>query len=247
MKNGAFTLVSLGFVPTFLTRTAFAAGEAQRVKQLVAIFQRGAVDGLSMIVPYGEADYYRARPGIAIPRPSAGTGTDAALDLDGFFSLNPRLQPLRPFWNRRDLAIVHACGSPDATRSHFDAQDFMESATPGVKSTPDGWLNRCLQARTAGAPTPFQGVALTGQLPRSLQGPASVLAVNRIADFGIRGGQDAMAGQGFEAQYAAAADQVLNGVGRETFQAMRTLKSADPARYQAEHGAEYPAARSARH
>src|SRR6187399_2074211 len=142
LKNGAFALVSLGFAPSFLARTAYAA--SGRAKQLIAIFQRGAVDGLNMIVPHGEADYYRARPSIAIPRPRAAEG---AIDLDGFFGLNPRLDALKPFWDARTLAIVHACGSPDATRSHFDAQDYMESGTPGVKSTEDGWLNRYLKAR----------------------------------------------------------------------------------------------------
>ena len=138
LKQGAFALVSLGFAPSFLARTALAA--TGRSKQLIAIFQRGAVDGLNMIVPHGEGEYYKLRPSIAIARP--GAGADASLDLDGFFGLNPKLQPLKPLWDRRELAIVHACGSPDATRSHFDAQDYMETATPGVKSTEDGWLNR---------------------------------------------------------------------------------------------------------
>src|SRR2546423_10588054 len=119
IKDSAFALVTLGFAPSFLARTAYAQGRNGRPKQLIAIFQRGAVDGLSVIVPFGEADYYRARPTIAIPRPNAGES--AAIDLDGFFALNPRLQPLVPFWNARTLAVVHACGSPDNTRSHFDA------------------------------------------------------------------------------------------------------------------------------
>src|SRR5437764_11973289 len=114
LKNGAFALVSVGFAPSFLTRTAYAAGGSRRSKQLIAIFQRGAVDGLSMVVPHGEVDYYRARPSIAIPRPQTADG--ATLDLDGFFGFNPRLAPLQPLWQRRELAIVHACGSPDATR-----------------------------------------------------------------------------------------------------------------------------------
>src|SRR3954470_11396734 len=146
LKQGAFACVSLGFAPSFLARTVLAAADARRAKQLIAIFQRGAVDGLSVVVPFGEREYYRARPSIAIAQPG---GADGALDLDGFFALNPRLAPLKPLWDRRELAIVHACGSPDATRSHFDAQDYMESATPGVKSTGDGWLNRYLQARRA--------------------------------------------------------------------------------------------------
>src|SRR3989442_14121801 len=121
LKDGAFALVSLGFAPSFLTRTAFAQGRSAHAKLLIAIFQRGAVDGLSVIVPFGEGEYSRARPSIAIPRP--GAGDNAAIDLDGFFGLTPRLQTLKPLWDRRELAIVHACGSPDSSRAHFDAQD----------------------------------------------------------------------------------------------------------------------------
>jgi uncharacterized protein (DUF1501 family) len=238
LKNGAFAFVTLGFAPSFLARTAFAQGTA-RAKQLIAIFQRGAVDGLSVVVPHGEGEYYKARPSIAIPRPNAGDA--AAIDLDGFFGFNPRLAPLKPLWDRRELAIVHACGSPDSTRSHFDAQDYMESGTPGVKSTSDGWLNRYLQARKEEAATPFRAVSLTSQLPRMLQGTAPALAVNQIGQFGIRAGQASdMVGASFEAEYAAAADRVLNGTGREAFDAIKMLKVADPSRYQPDNGAEYP-------
>jgi uncharacterized protein (DUF1501 family) len=236
MKNGAFALVSLGFAPSFLTRTAYAQGRSTRAKQLIAIFQRGAVDGLSLVVPFGDSEYYRARPSIAIARPKSADA--AAIDLDGFFGFNPRLQPLKAFWDNRALAIVHACGSPDATRSHFDAQDYMETATPGVKSTQDGWLNRYLQARKDESVTPFRAVSLTQQLPRMLQGTAPALAMSQISQFGIRGGQTA--GTSFEAQYAAAADSVLNGTGREAFDAIKMLKVADPARYQPDNGADYP-------
>jgi uncharacterized protein (DUF1501 family) len=235
LKHGSFALVSLGFAPSFLARTAFAAPPARRSKRLIAIFQRGAVDGLSVVVPYGENDYYRVRPTIAIGRPRSQD--TAALDLDGFFGFNPRLAPLKPLWDRRDLAVVHACGSPDSTRSHFDAQDYMESATPGVKSTGDGWLNRYLQAKHDDSETSFRAVALTPQLPRMLQGSAPALAMSQIAQFGLRG---AAMNDSFEAQYEAAADRVLNGTGREAFDAMKTLKVADPARYAVENGAEYP-------
>jgi uncharacterized protein (DUF1501 family) len=240
LKRGAFAFVSLGFAPSFLARTAFAAGGSRRPKQLIAIFQRGAVDGLSMVVPYAEDSYYRARPTIAIPRPNTAEG--GAIDLDGFFGLNPRLRPLKPLWDARQLAIVHACGSPDSTRSHFDAQDYMESATPGVKSTQDGWLNRYLQARRIeDAATPFRAVALAQNLPRMLQGAAPALAMSQVAQFGIRGGQAAqLAGESFEAAYAAAADRVLNGTGREAFDAMKTLKTVDPTKYQPDNGADYP-------
>ncbi len=237
LKSGGFALVSLGFAPSFLARTAFAQGRG-RAKQLIAIFQRGAVDGLNVIVPFGESEYYRARPGIGIAPPGRDNG---AVDLNGFFGFNPRLRALKPLWDAHTLAIVHACGSPDNTRSHFDAQDYMETATPGVKSTPDGWLNRYLQVRRDEAATPFRAVSLTSQLPRMLQGTAPALAVSQIGQFGIRGGQAAdMMSASFESQYAAAADHVLNGTGREAFDAIKMLKGADPSKYQPENGADYP-------
>src|SRR6185312_13050745 len=186
LKSGGLALVSLGFAPAFLTRTIEAAGGGRR-KVLVAIFQRGAVDGLNMIVPFGEREYYAARPSIAVARPNA---PDGAVDLDGFFGLHPRLAALKPLWDSHQLAIVHASGSPDGTRSHFDAQDYMETATPGVKSTADGWLNRYLHAREHQAATPFRAVAVAPQLPRALQGLAPALAIGPIERFGIRAGQN---------------------------------------------------------
>ena len=240
MKNGGLALLSLGFAPAFIARTAEAAGAARR-KVLVAIFQRGAVDGLNMVVPFGEREYYAARPSIAVPRPDGARPDDAAIDLDGFFGLHPRLAPLKPLWDARQLAIVHASGSPDSTRSHFDAQDYMETATPGVKSTQDGWLNRYLHAREHADATPFRAVALAGQLPRSLQGTAPALAMNQIGPFGIRAGQATeMVQASFESEYAAAADRVLNRTGGQAFDAVKMLKSADPAKYQPENGADYP-------
>jgi uncharacterized protein (DUF1501 family) len=249
LRNGSLALISLGFAPSFLARTAEAAGGARR-KVLITVFQRGAVDGLNMIVPFGDRDYYTARPSIAIAQPGR---TDAAVDLDGFFGLHPRMAALQPFWAARQMAIVHACGSHDTTRSHFDAQDYMESGTPGVKSTEDGWLNRYLKARrldeatataaaAAAKDSPFRAVALTSQLPRTLQGAAPALAMQRLEQFGLRGGgaSAASTGASFEEQYAAAADRALNRTGKDAFDAMRMLKSADPAKYQPEHGAVYP-------
>ena len=159
MKNGGLALLSLGFAPAFLARTVEAAGSARR-KILITIFQRGAVDGLNMIVPFGEREYYAARPSIAVPRPN---GAEGAVDLDGFFGLHPRLAPLKPLWDSKQMAIVHATGSPDGTRSHFDAQDYMETATPGVKSTrastpkrrpsaPSRWRRRCRDRSRASSP-----------------------------------------------------------------------------------------------
>jgi uncharacterized protein (DUF1501 family) len=236
LRHGGMALVSVGFAPSFLARTIEATGP-RRQKILITIFQRGAVDGLSMIVPFGEAGYYSARPSIAIPRPN---GDGGAIDLDAFFGLHPRLAPLAPLWQARQLAIVHACGSPDGTRSHFDAQNYLETATPGVKSTRDGWLNRYLHAREHADATPFRAVALSGQLPRSLQGPEPALAINELGRFGIQSGAAGDIQTSFESEYAAAADQILNRTGSEAFDAVHLLKSADPSKYRPENGAEYP-------
>jgi uncharacterized protein (DUF1501 family) len=236
LKNGSLALVSLGFAPTFIARAAEAA-QARR-KVLVAVFQRGAVDGLNMVVPFGENAYYQSRPSIAIRRPGQ---QDGALDLDGFFGIHPRMAPLEPLFKRGELAIVHACGSHDDTRSHFDAQDYMESGTPGVKSTRDGWLNRYLHAKEHQNASPFRAVALAPQLPRSLQGTAPALAIGQLAQFGIRAGRatEAMS-TSFEAQYAQAADALLQPTANEAFGAVRMLKEANPGAYAPANGAEYP-------
>ena len=235
LKNGSLAMVSLGFAPVFVARAAEAA--RTRNKVLVAIFQRGAVDGLNMVVPFGERAYYESRPSIAIARPRT---PDGAIDLDGFFGLHPRLAPLAPLFARGEMAIVHAAGSHDETRSHFDAQDYMESGTPGVKSTRDGWLNRYLHAREHQNASPFRAVALAPQLPRTLQGIAPALAIGQLGQFGVRAGRSTTTATSFEEQYAQAADSLLRPTGREAFDAVRTLREADPTRYAPAPGVEYP-------
>ena len=236
LKGGSLALVSLGFAPEFFTR-AVQATRAKR-KVLVTVFQRGAVDGLNMIVPFGESAYYKARPSIAIPKPGSPEG---AIDLDGFFGLHPRMASLQPLFKRGELAIINATGSNDPTRSHFDAQDYMESGTPGRKSTRDGWLNRYLHARDHEEASAFRAVSLTQQLPRSLQGTAPALAIDQLGRFGLRAGDrgDAMQSS-FEAQYAAAADAMLKPTGNEAFEAVKQLKAVDLAKYAPEGGAVYP-------
>jgi uncharacterized protein (DUF1501 family) len=187
-----------------------------------------------MIVPHGEAEYYRLRPGIAIARP--GTADGAASDLDGFFGVHPRMQALVPHWHNRALAIVHACGSPDNTRSHFDAQDYMETATPGVKSTRDGWLNRYLQVANE-RDAPLTAVALSRQMPRALQGPAASLAMASVDGFGVRG--TAASKESFEEAYAKAADHVLKGAAHDAFDAMRALAAVNTRNYRPANGAVY--------
>ncbi len=232
LRQGGMALVTLGFAPSFLARAAEAAGT--RKKLLITVFQRGAVDGLNMVVPFSEADYYRARPSIAIAKPGK---LDGAIDLDGFFGLHPRMSAFKPLWDRGELAIVHACGSHDTTRSHFDAQDYMESATPGVKSTHDGWLNRYLQANDPEGHNPLRAVALTKRMPRSLQGPAPALAMGSSADFAVR---DVGAATSFESIYAAARDTTLHGTAEEAFEAMRMLSKKTGGTYQPTNGAAYP-------
>jgi uncharacterized protein (DUF1501 family) len=244
LKSGGVTLAGVGMVglvPSFLERAALAQSQTGgRRKTLIAIFQRGAVDGLNMVVPYGEAEYYNLRPSLAIRRPQAGNA-EAAVDLDGFFGLHPALRSFQPLWESKRLAIVEAVGSPDNTRSHFDAQDYMESATPGVKSTRDGWLNRYLQSKPSEKATPFRAVSMTQNLPRSLQGRAGALAISNLADFTIRAGAYSQTVQGgFESIYDRSVRDVLGGTGRDTFEAVNYLKKVNPSQYRPENGAQYP-------
>jgi uncharacterized protein (DUF1501 family) len=234
-------IVGTSAIPAFLTRTVLAqatTGQAQG-KKLVVIFQRGAADGLNIVVPHRESAYYQMRPTIAIQQ-------NQVVDLDGFFGLHPALQPLKPLWEQKHLAIVHACGSPDPTRSHFDAQDYMESGTPGVKVTTDGWLNRALQAEEEAYKSrkysAFRAVALGSQVPRTLEGRIPAVAINNVRDFSV-GGQNPAAAPiaiGFEAMYADSVNAVLHGTGSETFEAVKMLKAADPVKYMPAPGANYP-------
>ncbi|HEX8845907.1 MAG TPA: DUF1501 domain-containing protein [Pyrinomonadaceae bacterium] len=249
LKSGGIALASVGVmqaVPSFLQRAALAQSVNRltggRRKVLIAIFQRGAVDGLNVVVPHGEGAYYQMRPTLAIPRPkSAGDAREAAIDLDGFFGLHPSLASFKSLWDAKRLAIVEAVGSPDTTRSHFDAQDYMESATPGVKSTPDGWLNRYLQSKPDAKASPFRAVSMTQNMPRSLYGRAPAVAITNLSDFAIRAGAYSQNVQGgFEAIYGQSAGDVLGGTGKETFEAVNFLKKVNPAQYRPENGAQYP-------
>jgi uncharacterized protein (DUF1501 family) len=240
LRNSALAVVGTAAVPSFLTRAAFGAVDSgTRNKRLVVIFQRGAADGLNIVVPHAEPQYYAMRPSINIPR-------KAVLDLDGHFGLHPALAPFQPLWQQRHLAIVHAAGSPDTTRSHFDAQDFMETGTPGVKATEDGWLNRSLHGLSAAPPiSPFRAIALGPSLPRILSGVEPAVAMNNINDFtvGGRGPKPSPAASAFEAMYDHSSDSVLHGTGEETFDAVKMLKSADPGKYNPAPNASYPKGR----
>ncbi len=248
LTSSGLALASLGAVthsPSFLNRVLAQTASNGRRKILIAIFQRGAMDGLNAVIPHGERQYYDIRPGLAVPRPKAGDQL-AAIDLDGFFGLHPSLVSFKSLYDEKQLAIIHAVGSPDSTRSHYDALEYMETGTPGVKSTTDGWLNRYMQSKVDSKATPFRAVAMSANMPRMLQGKAPSVAMNRITDFDIRAG-GGMAGQqvkgGFEAMYGETADKVLHGTGKDTFEAVKILKQANPTQYKETAGVTYPRGR----
>jgi len=240
LKSGAFAVVGTAAIPSFLQRAALGAEtRGTRTRRLIVIFQRGAADGLNIVIPDGEPSYYSMRPSIAIPR-------GQELDLDGFFGLHPAMSAFQPLFQQKHLAIVHAAGSPDITRSHFDAQDYMESGTPGLKSTDDGWLNRCIHGAPSQAQrSAFRAIAMGPTLPRILAGQETAVAINNVNDFGVGGRNPsaAPAANTFEAMYDQSVDAVLHGTGRETFDAVKALKSADPSRYTPAPGANYPRGR----
>ncbi|MBI2179484.1 MAG: DUF1501 domain-containing protein [Deltaproteobacteria bacterium] len=247
LKSAGLGFLALGLPPAFLVRAA-GAEQVARGKVLVVVFQRGGMDGLNVVVPFKDHAYYKLRPNIAIAEP--GPGAERAIDLDGFYGLHPALAPLKSIYGKGHLAIVHAVGSPDNTRSHFDAQDYMELGTPGIKSTPDGWLNRHLRetARTEWSPTgtpvgrnpeqgppagagarveglPFRGVALTAQTPRILVGSAPVLTLSSIEEFRLR---NENLGRTLQRLYGgASADPLFRSGAAGLFEAMATLRSVE--------------------
>lgn len=227
----------LPLLPGWLARAAETPNGKKKV--LVVVFQRGAVDGLNMIVPFADPNYYDLRPTIAVPAPSAGN-RETAIDLDGRFALHPSMASLKPMFDSGSLAIVHAAGSPDTTRSHFDAQDYAESGTPGRKSTSDGWLNRALAADSAVAKSPVRAVSLGPQLAKTLRGPNEAVAINNLAEFKIR---DEGSGTSFESMYAATLDRVLKGSARDTFDAVKAVDALQKQSYAPANGARYPLGR----
>jgi len=242
LHKGALAIAGTAAIPSFLVRSVMAEPASSR-RRLVVIFQRGAADGLNIVVPYREKNYYAMRPSIAIPQ-------NQVLDLDNFFGLHPSLAQFKPLYDQGHLAIVHAAGSPDTTRSHFDAQDYMESGTPGLKSTQDGWLNRTLQAedlqhRCAGTceqHTAFRALALGPEVPRTLAGKIPAIALNNVNGFTIagRGPTPSPAASAFEAMYAESGDRILHPAGDETFDAVKMLRAANPAQYSPAPNANYP-------
>jgi uncharacterized protein (DUF1501 family) len=170
-------LVSASALVTVGSHGWFTRSTAQlNPKRLIVIFLR--VDGLNVVVPYRETAYYDARPTIAIPQPGQNGG---AIDLDGQFGLHPALASILPMWQQGNLAFVHSSGSPDPTRSHFDAQDNMERGAPGIQTIHDGWMNRLLGSLSGN--NPIQAVNVGDVTPRILSGrlPVATLALGRGA------------------------------------------------------------------
>ena len=250
-KAGGLSLIAVGAGslsggPLFLARAALAAAGPtghQRRKVLVSIFQRGAMDGLMAVPPLEEEKLLkRYRPQLAMAGARSG-GENRVLDLGNGFGLHPALGALEPLWKDSRLAIAHQVGSPDATRSHFDAQDYMETGTPGRKGTPSGWLNR-VSGLLGHESTPFRSVSMTSALPRSLYGPEQALAISRLEDFKMRlPGADrvaTVAGEGFEALYEEASQELLRETGADTFDAVRVLSDLDLRNYRPAAGVSYP-------
>jgi len=254
LKNGAMAVVAAGigpaFGPSFLRSTAFAAepnrnGKASGGRKiLICIFQRGAVDGLSMVVPHGDPFYYQHRTlnGIALPR----TGEGGVLDLDGMFGLHPAMASLKKIYDQKHLVAVQAVGSHHATRSHFDAQDFMEGAIFD-KAARNGWLARTLEncPEDAANHSTFRGVSLTNRVPRSFQGYPDALAIPNLDTFDVKEEMLMMGGRrgnvdGFESLYDGAVGDVLHSTGQDTFEALKQLRAITSKPYAPARGAAYP-------
>jgi uncharacterized protein (DUF1501 family) len=235
LRDGGLAVIGLSMVPGFLVRTLAQAAPANTRKTLVVIFQRGGADGLNIVVPFAEAAYYEYRPSIAVAAP--GKGPDAALDLDGHFGLHPSLAALLPLYKRGQFGIINAVGSPDTGgRSHFQAQDFMESAAPGDKTVSTGWLNRYLQLTPDPVKLPLRATAIGETLPKALRGPASAITL---------GGADQVAAEGaalYESMYSREANALISGTARETFEAVKQLKATRPEIYEPRRGVVYPGA-----
>jgi uncharacterized protein (DUF1501 family) len=231
LRSSGIGVVGIGIAPSWLLHaTTLTAQTGSKRKVLVAIFQRGAADGLNIVAPFFEKSYYEMRPTIAVPPPGKENG---GIDLDGRFALHPSLQPLKALWDRGQLAIIHATGSPDPTRSHFDAQDFMESGTPG-KIGEDGWLNRALAPESV--VSPLRAIAIGAQLPRTLRGSRQAVAINNLQQFEARNND--VAGI-LEGMYATTSDARLLVSGKETFEAVRMIKSINRSPYSPANGAKY--------
>lgn len=193
LKTAGVIGLSQGLFPAWMPRLAFAQGDRAKRDVLVVVFQRGGMDGLNAVVPFGAGSaYYDRRPTIAIPEPD---GSDAsAINLNGYFGLHPALRPLKDVFNAGALTIVHGAGSPNPSRSHFDAMEYMERGIPGDKITGTGWITRHLTTASWQNPSPFRAVGMGAMIPASFRGSPSTLALRSIAEFHLQGRQDQLVG-----------------------------------------------------
>ena len=247
MKSGAMALFATGIaggIPTFIARAANSVKSNlpyKKNKALVCIFQRGAMDGLMAVSPYADPAFKMARPTLYM---SPSTTQGKQFDLDGKFGLHPAFESLYPYFGEQRMAIVHGVGSPNTTRSHFDAQDYMESGTPFNKGTASGWLNRAVGLLGHDA-TPFRAVSMTSAMPRSLYGDNEAVAINNLQDFAIQMKGNPMAANmvagSFEELYDQTTNKLLNRAGKESFDAMKMLNVNNIKNYQPTAGVVYPA------
>lgn len=218
-------------IPTWLPRLSFAPPQsAPRGDVLVVVFLRGAADTLNMIVPHGEAAYYRLRPTLGVPRPDDRHAKleERAVDLDGFFGLHPTMRPLLDAWEAKHLGIVHACGAPDVSRSHFKAMALMERGVDDERGPASGWIGRHLATLDTGNTSPLRAIGL-GELPqRSLSGSVPVSALRSIADFHLGGNVEAARQMQAALTLLYAADESLGGLGQDTLDILGILDKLDP-------------------
>jgi uncharacterized protein (DUF1501 family) len=235
---------SQSLFPRWMPQLAFRSPErmaAGRGDVLVNIFLRGGMDGLSVVAPFAEgANYYDVRPTIAVPEPGRANG---AIDLDGRFGLHPTLAPLKEIYDQQHLAIVHATGSIDPSRSHFDAMTFMEAGVPGNKTLNTGWIGRHLQAAAWQNDSPFRAVGMGAMIPAALRGPITPLSIRSIADFHFRGREDELQRlqQAISSLYTiqAPTNQLERQAGL-VFKTIATLDQLQATDYQPANGAQYP-------
>lgn len=249
LKAGGLALFGIGFggVPAFVAEAANSekiTALYKKKKVLVCIFQRGAMDGLMAVTPFTDKYLKESRPSIFMSAAKGGKGAPL-MDLDGRFGLHPSLNAFKPFFDEKRLAIVHGIGSPNSTRSHFDAQDYMESGTPFKKGTSSGWLNRAVGLLGHDAVSPLQAVSLTSSMPRSFYGDNPTVAMNNLQDFTIqmRGNTQGanMAAKSFEELYDQTSTGILKEAGKESFDAIKMLKGVDVKGYKPANGVVYPA------
>ncbi|MDQ3006730.1 MAG: DUF1501 domain-containing protein [Chloroflexota bacterium] len=224
---------------TWMPRLAFAPhNTAPRGDTLVVVFLRGAADILNMVVPHGEDAYYHLRPSLGIPRPDdlKMKQEERTIDLDGFFGFHPSMHALLDAWQSQQLAIIHACGAPDESRSHFKAMELMERGVDDERGPASGWIGRHLASLNTGNSSPLRAVGMGTRPQRSLSGTVPVSALRSIADFHLGG--DARALQQMRlALNTVYADDVL---GQDTLSIMDTLETLDPLTYTAARNAKYP-------